>query len=465
MQNEKKGLNISTKSFIAAIAVIFALMLLTYLLTFLIPGGEYARITDANGNSVIDTAAGFRSLEGGIPFYKWILSPFLVLAAPGNITLIAVLAFLVIIGGAFNGLEKCGLMNYLLSRIISRFEDRKYRLLAIISLFFMAMGSLIGSFEECVPMVPIVVALCVGLGWDPLTGLGASLLSIGCGFAAGVCNPFTIGVAQSLAGLPMFSGIWLRVLSFVLIYALLTLFLRAHAKKVEGPVDRAVSSFERDPKMDKGLLCFVLILGIGILLVLSSAFLTFLQDYTLIIVCLVFLAAGIAAPLLSGYSGKLLGKNFWDGVVSILPAILMILMASSIKYCLEEAHILDSILHYAVGISESLPKWAMILFLYLLVLVMNFFIASGSAKAFLLIPLIIPIGQIFAIPAQLCVLAFAFGDGFSNVFYPTNPVLLISLGLTGVSYGKWAKWTWKFQFLNLILTAAILLFGLAVGYC
>ena len=95
---------------------------------------------------------------------------------------------------------------------------------------------------------------------------------------------------------------------------------------------------------------------------------------------------------------------------------------------------------------------------------MNFFIPSGSAKAFLLMPLIVPVAQVFGLTAQLCVLAFAFGDGFSNVFYPTNPVLLISLGLADVSYGKWVKFSWKFQLLNLILTSGLLLLGLVTGY-
>ena len=143
---------------------------------------------------------------------------------------------------------------------------------------------------------------------------------------------------------------------------------------------------------------------------------------------------------------------------------IMILMASSIKYTLEEAKILDTILSSAMGVAETLPKWVVILFIYLLVLGMNFFISSGSAKAFLLMPLIVPMAQVFGISPQLCVMAYAFGDGFSNVFYPTNPVLLISLGLADVSYGKWVKWTWKFQMLNLVMTSGLLLLGLAIGY-
>ena len=125
-EKEKKGLNISAKSFISAIAVIFVLMVLTYILTFIVPGGE-------------------------IPFWKWIMSPVLVLGAEGNGSLIAVLVFLLVIGGVFNSLEKGGLMRYLLDKITYRFGKNRYTLLAVITLFFMSRGAFIGSFEEAVP--------------------------------------------------------------------------------------------------------------------------------------------------------------------------------------------------------------------------------------------------------------------------------------------------------------------------
>ncbi len=465
-KKQKEGLNISVKSFITAIVVIFVLMVAAYLLTLFIPAGQYARIEDANGNMIIDIEKGFSNVEGGIPFWKWLLSPILVLGATGNTTLIAVIAFLLVIGGIFTSLDKCGLMRYMLEKTVKRFGAVKYKLMAIIMLFFMALGAMIGSFEECVPLVPIVVALSINLGWNALTGIAMSLLAVGCGFASGVCNPFTVGVAQQLAGLPMFSGASLRILSFVLIYGLLFAFVRLYAKKIEKPIEDAQlkTISENDPKKDKALKLFVTILGIGILLVLSSGFITFLQDYTMIIVAVMFLIAGVVSTLVSGMSGRELGKTSLDGVVSIFPAVIMILMASSIKYTLEEAKVLDTILHKAVNLAETMPGWSIILFIYLIVLVMNFFIPSGSAKAFMLIPLIVPMAQIFGISAQLCVVAFAFGDGFSNVFYPTNPALLISLGLADTSYGKWFKFSWKFQLLNLLLTSSILLLGLAIGY-
>ena len=463
-RKEKEGLDIGTKSFVTAIGIIFVLMILTYALTFIIPGGEYTRIVDASGNTVIDTAAGFKQIEGGIPFWKWILSPILVLGSEGNGSLIAVIAFLLVIGGIFNSLDKSGLMRYMLDKITWHFGENRYKLLAFVSLFFMAMGSFIGSFEEAVPLVPIVVALSVRLGWDALVGLGMSLLSIGCGFAAGVCNPFTVGVAQELAGLPMFSGIGFRLFSFTIIYILLIGFLTFYAKKIEKPITSDVYSFKPNKAMDKGLICFAGILGLGIVLVLSSIVITVLQDLNMIIVAVMFLAAGIVSVKMAGMSTRKLGMTFIQGLTSVAPAVLMILMANSIKFTMTEAHILDTILHGAVEVAGTLPGWTVILFIYLVALVMNFFISSGSAKAFLLMPLIVPVAQLFGISTQLCVVAYAFGDGFSNVFYPTNPVLLISLGLANVDYATWAKWSGKFQMVNLILTSGLLLLGLVIGY-
>ena len=441
-ENKNKGLNISVKSFVTAIVILFVLMVLTYGLTCLIPGGE-------------------------IPLWKWVLSPILVLGAEGSGSLIAIIAFLLILGGVFNGLDRCGLMKYMLDKITARFGKSKYQLLAVVTLFFMAMGSFIGSFEECVPLVPIVVALAIKLGWDSLVGIGMSLLAAGCGFAAGICNPFTIGVAQQLVGLPMFSGMWFRILCFILIYTLLVTFLCGYARKIEKqPVDKTdEKQFTADKRLDKALICFALIVGIGIALILSSVFVTVLQDYTIIIAALMFLVAGVSATLLAGTGVKVLVDNFWNGLISVLPAVLMILMANAIKYTMTEGGLLDVILNAAVGVATTLPKWAVILFIYLITLGMNFFIPSGSAKAFLMMPLIVPLAQVFGISAQLCVVAYAFGDGFSNAFYPTNPVLLISLGLADVNYGTWAKWSGKFQLMNLALTCGLLLVGLAIGYC
>lgn len=459
---DNKGFNISAKAFVGSLLAIFVLMVVSYVLTFIIPSGEFVRYINESGKEVIDISKGFSYTDSGMSFITFILSPFLSLLGSNGSTMIMIIVFLLVIGGVFNGLSKSGLMTYSLNRIASKYINKRYQLLLVVSFFFMFIGAFVGSFEEAIPLVPLCVSLSLSLGFDTLTGLSISMLAVGCGFSSGVLNAFTVGIAQSLAGLPMFSGVSLRIFAFILIYILLAGFILLHAKKVAISLKVEDYKCEINQNFEKGLKAFLIVMGIGIFLVLISPIIKVLQDLTLIIVALTFLIAGILSPKLMGY--KHLLKDFKDGAIMMLPAALMILMASSIRVILEESKTLDTILNYLINVAGGLDKWVLVLFIYLIVLIMNFFISSGSAKAFMLMPLIIPLAEIFGISSQLCVLAYAFGDGFSNVFYPTNPALLVSLSLSDTSYMKWAKFSLPFQLLNLVLTSLILLLGLMIGY-
>ena len=170
------------------------------------------------------------------------------------------------------------------------------------------------------------------------------------------------------------------------------------------------------------------------------------------------------SSIVSGMRWRDYFKSFGKGVVNILPAVLLILMANSIRFTMTESKILDTILFKTVQLTQNASSGVVVLMIYALALVLELFISSGSAKAFLLMPLIAPIADLSGISRQIAVLAYAFGDGFSNVFYPTNPVLLISLGIVGIGYGKWFKWSGKIQIAVLALTSALLLFANAIGY-
>ena len=475
-KQSKRVFNVGTRSFIVALIILFLLMILTYALTLIMPAGEYQSvITDGKASIVPGT---YQSVTGGIPFWKWLLSPFLALGSTGSGTVIAIIAFLLVIGGAFHALDECGVLSYMFNRVYRLFETQRYRLLLLVSLFFMSLGAFVGSFEECVPLVPIAVALAYSLGWDALVGLGMSLLAVGFGFSTGVLNPFTVGVAQQLVGLPMFSGIWMRLVTFVLIYGLLISFLIPYAKKIEKNPAKSIiydpamterwaslrTDYVQEKKKDRALIWFAVVLGTGILLIICSSFVPFLQDIIMPLIALIFLVAGTVSSLVSGMKLKAFFASFGKGMLDILPAVLLILMANSIRYTMVESKILDTILYQTVLLTQNAPSGIVVLMIYALALVLELFISSGSAKAFLLMPLIAPIADLSGISRQIAVLAYAFGDGFSNVFYPTNPVLLISLGIVGIGYGKWFKWSAKIQLAVLALTCALLLFANAVGY-
>jgi len=394
---------------------------------------------------------------------RWFTAPFEVLAGPDGLTIIVIIVFLLFLGGSFTVLNHSGALVYLVWLLGKKFSKRRYLLISLISLFFMLLGTAAGIFEESVLLAPIAVALSVGLGFDVFTGLFISLLSTGFGFAAGVFNPFTTGVAQKLIGLPVFSGASYRMLSFAVIFAVLTVFIqiyaRRHAKEI-GESDSSEPNVSDKAGAKKALIVFIVMIGSLFLWVAVTSVARSLADYTMPVLALLFLAGGIISGAVSKMGSKKIFKSLLDGLIGVAPGVLLILMASSVKFIMSQSEVMDTLLYIAHNAMDGLSSGASALSTYLLVLILNFFIGSGSAKAFLVMPIIAPLSTLSGVPLQTAVLAFLFGDGFSNVFYITNPVLLITLGITGVSYAKWFKKTWLLQIIILAVTAALVLFAL-----
>lgn len=472
--SENSSIKIGKRTFFSAVIILGCLMIAAGILTHIVPAGEFQR-EFVDGREVVVPGT-FRYVEAAnYPIWRWLTAPFEVLWGPDSLMIITIIIFILIIGGSFAALDHAGVLAAAINKIVAAVGQRKYLLLCLITLFFMLFGSLLGIFEEMVPLVPLAVALALSLGWDSLTGLGMSLLATAFGFSAAIANPFTIGVAQRIAGLPAFSGTGYRTVIFVLTYGLLIGFLIFHAKRVEkNPKSSSVwleDEGRRGSKeqgdlglapVKRGPLLWFLGALIGIIsVIVFASLIPGLSDFTMPLVALLFLVGGLGAGLLSGSGGVF--RAFGRGVLGILPGVFLIMMAMSVKFIISQGGIMDSVLNYAANaISHTSPAGASLL-TYGVVLVMNFFIGSATAKAFLLMPLLTPLADLVGITRQVAVLAFAFGDGFSNVLYPTNPVLLIALGLTVVSYPKWFRWIIGLQLVVLVLTGLLLLGGVALN--
>ena len=233
MNNNDSGLKISKKSFVSSVIILLVLMLGAGALTWIIPSGSFRRVL-TDGKEIIQPGTFAFTGQGGYPLWRWFTAPFEVLWGEDAVTVIAIIVFICIIGGVFALLDKSGMLQYIMNGLVRRFEAKKYRLMAVLVLFFMLFGSVFGIFEELVALVPIVILLSRALGWDSLTGLGMSALAAGFGFASATMNPFTLGVAQELAGLPAFSGIGFRLAVFVICYSVLYLYLYRYARKIEA---------------------------------------------------------------------------------------------------------------------------------------------------------------------------------------------------------------------------------------
>lgn len=480
MDNNGSSLQISKKSFFSSVAILLMLMIGAGILTHVIPSGAFEKVLIDGKESIVPGTFAFTG-EGGYAIWRWFTAPVEVLWSPDAVTVIMIIVFICIIGGTFTVLDKSGMLQYIMNSLVKRFEKSKYVLMAILTLFFMLFGSVFGIFEELVALVPIVIILSYALGWDSLTGLGMSALAAGFGFSSATLNPFTLGVAQEIAGLPAFSGIGFRLFVFAVCYGILYGFLYRYAKKIEknpqkssiyeddlGQKEKyanitAIEALPNEQYLGKTVKIFGGALALVIAYIVVGFFVPALSAVSLPVMALIFLIGGILAANASKYGGNIL-KDFVAGIGGIAPSGLLILMAMSVKLIITNGGIMDTILYYASEKVSQMGPYAAIVMIFLLVLGLNFFVSSGSAKAFLLIPIIAPLAELVGLNSQIAVQAFCFGDGFTNMLYPTNAVLMITLGLTVVSYPKWFKWTIGLQLLMLLVNIALLLLAVVIGY-
>ncbi|HCO47944.1 MAG TPA: hypothetical protein DIT55_00285 [Spirochaetaceae bacterium] len=479
MASAQVGLRISRKAFLTSFFVLFALMLGAGILSAVLPSGSYERVEGEFGLQVLPDT--YRVAEKpSYPFWRWFTAPFEVLASEDGVQAIIIIVFIMIVGGAFAILDRASVLKETVSIIARRYASRRYLLLAIVCLFFMSIGSLLGIFEETLPLVPVAIALSLSLGWDIYVGLGMSILATGFGFSAAIANPFSIGTAQRLAGLPLFSGAGFRILIFVLVYLLFYVWLAAMAKRSEGRLNRSeiglaeapssssnalpISSASSALKPARGAVFFGASVAILVIVILAVSLTRTFADYSMPIIALIFLIAGFGSGLAAKLSTRDTLRAFGSGIVGILPGVALILMAMAVKHIILSGGIMDTILFEASSVIGRSSGYGAAVLIYLFTLGMNFFIGSATAKAFLLMPILAPLADLAGLSRQLAVQAFAFGDGFSNMIYPTNAVLLIALGVAGLSWPEWFRKTWLLQVAVLFLTTGLLLLGVMVGF-
>ncbi len=481
MSGENPGIRISKKAFLTSFFVLLGLMIAAGLLTVAIPSGRYDRIEGEFGPEPVPGS--YMVVEKpDYPVWRWFTAPVEVLGSEDGLQAIVIIAFIMIVGGAFAVLQAAGVLKAAIGSMARRFASQKYLLLALVSLFFMSIGSFMGIFEEVIPMVPVAIALSVSLGWDVMTGLGMSILATGFGFSAAVANPFSIGTAQRLACLPLFSGSLFRILVFVVVYALFLFWLYRTARRAErnapggaiiegrvqasdsdaGPGEVSAAPLAAHP--GRGAVFFGVSMVVLIAVVMTVSLTGTFAEYSMPIIAVLFLIAGFGSGLAAGLQFKRCLSAFGSGVVSILPGVVLILMAMGVKHIIVSGMVMDSILAAAARTVAGSSGYAAAALVYLFTLIMNFFIGSATAKAFLLMPILVPLADLTGLTRQIVVQAFAFGDGFSNMLYPTNAVLLISLGIAGISWPTWFKRTWPLQVATLIVTMGLLMLAVATGY-
>ena len=466
--------NISVRSFVTVMVLLLVVLLLSGSLSYFVPQGSFQREADGN---IIPGSYQAGDVEG-IALWRIFTAPVRVFASEDAITIIMISVFLLVMSGIFNLLDKTGGIKAFIAYIMRSLKNSGRQVICITVLVFMLFGSLFGMFEELVTLLPLIIVFMLSMQLDTMVGLGTCLMAACFGFSTAITNPFSVGTAAQLAGIPVSSGAWLRVVFFVIVYVLLCIFLLGYLKMIRRDPKRS-PSYEIDQKKRANLMVQKEDASQDQQKIFRVYALFFaIQGALLVAIACVRAISGLAIPILAAsflifglLAGQLVCKNFravlsyfLKGGAAMLPAVAMIALASSVKLVMAESNIIDTVMHSVLQLLEGKGKFVTILLIYGLILFLQLFIGSASAKIFLVMPIVLPITNALGISPTLVILTYCMADGFTDVILPTNPVLLIGLSMANVSYWKWLKWTWKLQLLLFSVSVLVLFLGVSVGY-
>jgi uncharacterized ion transporter superfamily protein YfcC len=446
------------------LVIIFFFGLLTAALTWVIPGGEY-RYEERAGRQV--AVPGSFSYVDSNPQGPWAL-----LKAPvqGINEVSYIIGFVLIIGGVFSIIHRTGAIHAAIRSIASAHRRSPFMRAAMIPLVMLAFslgGATFGMSEEVIPFVLVFIPLARRLGYDSITGVSMCYVAAHTGFAGAFMNPFTIGIAQGIAELELFSGIGYRFIVWALVTTVMILVVMRYAAKVRAnprsspvyEIDQRFWSGEALEEEEGGRLeprqVYVLLL-LGVMLVALVVGITRYEWYITELAAL-FLGFGILAGIVGRVGINDLALSFIDGARDLVGPAIMIGFARGILVLARDGEIIDTILHWlSQVISVGHPVFSAQL-MFLAQSLINFFVPSASGQAALTMPIMAPLSDLVGVTRQTAVLAFQLGDGFTNMIVPTAPVLMGVLGLSKIPWDVWARWMLPRQVLLFVLGLLLLI--------
>ena len=443
--------------------ILVAIIIIAAIATYLIPAGEFTRFKDAATGKTLVEAGSYHRIASNP------LNPLLIPSAiyTGIVKSASTITFMLIIGGAFEVITSTGALTALCKKLSKTFSKHKYAVIPVFLTLFSIFGFTMGMSSEVMIFVPIGITLALFLGLDKVTGTAMIALGAAVGFTAGILNPFNVGVAQDIAELPLFSGMAYRIVILVILLAATSAYIIIYAKKVAAnPEKSVIYGIQEDTEytfedvsdsISKSQIAVLVIMaaGFGILIYGLSKKGWYFEEMSGL-----FIFMGIACGLVSGYGPSRIAKEFGNGAKGIVVGCLIIGIARTVEVILSDAKILDTIVYGIVNIVNVMPGSIKAVGMFICQSLINCVIVSGTGQAAVTMPLMVPVSDLVGISRQTAVLAFQFGDGLSNIFWPTADIVIIC-GLGGISLQKWYKWFTPL-FLILFVTQAILL-GIATG--
>ena len=421
--------------------IIAALILLCAVITWIVPGGQYVQGSDGT--------LSYEAVDA-VPQTWQVFSAIY----HGFVKQAGIIVFILVVGGAFWLLNATGAVSAGIGRFIAGVGKRDRWVLLGITLLFSLAGAVFGMSEETIPFVGMVVPLMISMGYDAFMGMLIVYVASNVGFSSAFLNPFTVGIAQGMANIPLFSGMGYRIFCWALLTGLLMVFVLLYAARTrkESPLEADAAPVPMPLTCRQRWILGVLGLTVVALVVGVTCWEWYLPEITGL-----FLVMGIVCGLIAGFSGNRIADELLAGARDILSAALVVGFASGIIVILQDGKVVDSILHAMQAGLDGQGPLASLSAMYGIQAVINFLIPSASAKAAITIPIMAPFADMVGVSRQAMVLAFQFGDGFTNMLTPTSGVLMAALAMARIPYAKWVKWVWKGTLALLVIGLLLLL--------
>lgn len=398
---------------------------------------------------------------------------------------VGVIAFILVVGGAFGIILKTGAVESGILSMISKTKGKEVILIPVIFALFSLGGAVFGMGEEAIPFAMIIVPLVIAMGYDAIVGISITYVATQIGFATSWMNPFSVAIAQGIAGIPILSGSGFRIFLWFFFTSVGILYTWLYAKKIRKNPTLSVAyesdAFYRndfkgkdikDVKFTIGHKLVLVTILLGIIWVVYGV--TKYGFYIPEIATIFFtmgLVSGIIAVIfkLNNMNVNDISLSFKDGAKDLVGAALVVGMAQGIVLVLGDASpVSNSVLNTILngmgsalgGLSAGFNAW----FMYIFQSIFNFFVVSGSGQAAITMPLMAPLADIVGVSKQVAVLAFQLGDGFTNLIVPTSGCLMAVLGVARLDWGKWAKFQIKFQGILFVLSSVIMFVAVSIGF-
>lgn len=453
------------RKFPHVLTLLMAIMVIFTVMTWIVPAGKYERESFKN-KQVVVPGTYQRVEQSGQGVMDFLTAPCKGLVAAGDIV-----AFVFLVAGAFGIVAQTGAIEASLSQVIRFAGDHPEKKILVVPglmVLFSLGGSTFGMAEEVLVFVMLTVPLARALGYDAIVGIAIPFVGAGAGFAGAFINPFTVGVAQGIAGLAPGSGFKYRVICWCVLTLVAVLFVARYAHTVQKePARSLVAGLEGGlPEESEGespewnhrsaLIMGMLMASLGLLIYGVQYWGWYIEE-----IAGLFLGIGLVSGLLGGLSAEDTVSAFIKGATDVIVVALIVGFARGLLVLAEQGAIIDTILHALAGLADGVPANLSVLAMFAFQSVLNFFVPSGSGQAALTMPLMAPLSDLLGVSRQSAVLAFQFGDGISNLIIPTSGITMGLLEICRIPYDRWFKFALPLV-CWLTLAAAILL--LCAGY-